>query len=43
MKVLDKEKITKLNKVENVMRERDNLFALVDNPNIMRLEVTFQD
>jgi len=41
LKVLDKEKITRLGKIENVMRERDNLFSLADHPNVMRLELTF--
>jgi hypothetical protein len=41
MKILDKTRVAKFDKVENVMRERDNMFSLADHPNIIRLELTF--
>lgn len=43
LKIVDKNHLQKHDKVESVMRERDNLFKLVDHPNIVRLELTFQD
>ncbi|CAI2358804.1 unnamed protein product [Moneuplotes crassus] len=42
MKILDKEKISKRDKVENVFREKDIMFEL-DHPNICKLECAFQN
>jgi hypothetical protein len=42
LKILDKKRIAKYDKVENVMREKDIMYEL-DHPNIARLEYTFQD
>lgn len=41
LKVLDKMRVAKFNKIESVMRERDNLFMVNNHPNIMKLESTF--
>jgi len=41
LKVLDKLHIAKFNKVESVMRERDNLFLVAGHPNVIKLEATF--
>ena len=41
LKIVDKDHVTKYDKVDAVMRERDNLFKLVNHPNIVRLELTF--
>ena len=43
LKILDKGQVAKYDKVDSVMRERDNMFLLADHPNITRLEMTFQD
>lgn len=42
LKILDKKRVAKYDKVENVMREKDIMYQL-DHPNIARLEYTFQD
>lgn len=42
LKILDKKRVAKYDKIENVTRERDIMFDL-DHPNIARLEMTFQD
>lgn len=41
LKVLDKMHVAKFNKIESVMRERDNLFLVAGHPNIIKLEATF--
>lgn len=40
LKILEKKRVAKYDKVPAVMRERDIMFML-DHPNIVRLEVTF--
>lgn len=42
LKILDKMRVAKFDKVANVMREKDIMFDF-DHPNIARLEMTFQD
>lgn len=42
LKILDKRRVAKFDKIENVMREKDIMF-LLDHPNIARLEMTFHD
>lgn len=42
MKILDKKRVAKYDKIANVMREKDIMFDL-EHPNIARLEKTFQD
>jgi 3-phosphoinositide dependent protein kinase-1 len=42
LKILDKKRVAKYDKIANVMREKDIMFDL-DHPNIARLEMTFQD
>lgn len=42
LKILDKKRVAKFDKIESVMREKDIMFGF-DHPNITRLEVTFQD
>jgi len=43
LKILDKARVAKFDKVESVMREKDNMFELREHPNICSLELTFQD
>jgi len=42
LKILDKKRVAKYDKIANVMREKDIMFDL-DHPNVARLEMTFQD
>lgn len=42
LKILDKQRVVKYDKVESVKREKDIMFGF-DHPNITRLEMTFQD
>ena len=42
LKILEKKRVAKYNKIANVMREKDIMFGF-DHPNITRLEMTFQD
>ena len=42
LKILDKQKVARYDKIANVMREKDIMFGF-DHPNITRLEMTFQD
>lgn len=42
LKILDKKRVAKYDKINNVMREKDIMFEL-EHPNIARLEMTFQD